>query len=164
LIAASIATPSAETQTPRATFTQKEGAMFFLVYLSSAVTWFSSKELNDLHSTSRRRNAEAEVTGMLLYKDGNFMQVLEGEESAVRKVWARISADLRHRGLVVIDSGHTAQREFTQWGMGFVDLQGDTHALPAEYGEFLATSLTHTSFSQNPDHCHKLLRMFRHID
>lgn len=138
--------------------------MFFLVYLSSAVTWFSSKELNDLLSTCRKRNAEADITGMLLYKDGNFMQVLEGEESAVRKVLARIRADLRHRGLVVIDSGHTAEREFAQWGMGFVDLQGDTHALPAEYGEFLGTSLTDNSFSQNPEHCHKLLRMFRHID
>jgi Sensors of blue-light using FAD len=146
------------------TVTQKEGAMFFLVYLSSAVTWFSSKELTDLLGTCRRRNAEADITGMLLYKDGNFMQVLEGEESAVRKLLARISADLRHRGLVVIDSGHTAQREFAQWGMGFVDLQGDTHALPAEYGEFLGTSLTDSSFSQNPEHCHKLLRMFRHID
>ena len=149
---------------PAAAAIQKESAMFFLVYLSSAVTWFSSKELNDLLGTCRMRNAEDDITGMLLYKDGNFMQVLEGEESAVRTVFSRISADLRHRGLVVIDSGPTAQREFAQWGMGFVDLQGHTHALPPEYGEFLGTSFTDSSFSQNPDHCHKLLKMFRHID
>ncbi len=59
--------------------------MFFLVYVSSAVRPFSRVDLDDLLATSRANNARVGITGMLLYKDGNFMQVLEGDEEAVRR-------------------------------------------------------------------------------
>ena len=42
---------------------------------------------------------------MLLYKDGNLMQVLEGEESAVRALYAKITADDRHRGHMILWDG-----------------------------------------------------------
>ncbi len=58
--------------------------MFFLVYVSSATRPFSGEDLRALLETCRKDNAELGVTGMLLYKDGNFMQVLEGDEDAVR--------------------------------------------------------------------------------
>jgi Sensors of blue-light using FAD. len=48
--------------------------MFFLVYVSSATRPFSREDLRVLLETCRKNNAELGVTGMLLYKDGNFMQ------------------------------------------------------------------------------------------
>ncbi len=138
--------------------------MFFLVYLSAAVTWFSSKELRDMLLTCRANNARDGITGMLLYKDGNFMQALEGEEAAVRTLHQRIKADLRHRGLVVIDCGHSPAREFGSWSMAFTDLSANAVTMPDGYSEFMDTPLTDTTFTHNPDHCRKLLQMFRQID
>ena len=77
--------------------------MYFLVYVSAAVTWFSESELRALLTSARFRNEHAGITGMLLYKDGNFMQALEGPEDAVRALYRRIEGDRRHRGLLVLD-------------------------------------------------------------
>jgi hypothetical protein len=41
---------------------------------------------------SRENNAKRGVTGMLLYKEGNFIQVLEGDEREVRIVFTKRSA------------------------------------------------------------------------
>ena len=58
--------------------------MFHLVYVSSAVRPFSKSELVELLNVTRDNNSRLGVTGMLLYRDGNFMQVLEGGEPVVR--------------------------------------------------------------------------------
>jgi hypothetical protein len=57
--------------------------MYFLVYVSSAVNLFSDEDLIQLLEVSRRNNEKAEITGLLLYSSGNFMQTLEGPEKAV---------------------------------------------------------------------------------
>lgn len=49
--------------------------MYQLVYLSSAVELFREEELKDLLATSRLNNEKLHVTGMLLYHEGNFIQV-----------------------------------------------------------------------------------------
>ena len=54
--------------------------MFYTVYVSSAVDLFSDEELLKLLDVSRKNNQALDVTGMLLYKGGNFMQFLEGEK------------------------------------------------------------------------------------
>ena len=142
--------------------------MFFLVYLSAAVTWFSGKELRDMLATCRANNSRDGITGMLLYKDGNFMQVLEGEETAVRALLHRISGDLRHRSLVVIDSGTAPMREFGAWSMAFTDLSPrsdtSTAATPDGYSEFMNLPLSAPEFVNNPERCHRLLQMFRQLD
>jgi len=148
----------------RPTRSNTEGGMFFLVYLSAAVTWFSSKELRDMLVTCRVSNERDDITGMLLYKDGNFMQVLEGQEAAVRMLHQRINADLRHRGLVVIDSGYSSARQFGAWSMAFTDLGASSPTLPEGYSEFMDTPLTDPAFIEHPDQCRRLLHMFRQID
>lgn len=140
--------------------------MFFLVYVSAAVTWFSDAELQALLRNCRPQNQQAGITGMLLYKDGNFMQVLEGDELTVRALLQRIAADLRHRGMVTLDSGHTLERQFFGWHMGFANLNTDTSVagLPEGYSAFMDLPLTDTGFGQGPGHCWQLLRLFRQLD
>ncbi|MEP7187723.1 MAG: BLUF domain-containing protein, partial [Roseiflexaceae bacterium] len=62
--------------------------MYYLSYASVAVTPFTSAALQALLLTSRRNNMQLGITGMLLYKDGEFMQVLEGEQAAVQALYA----------------------------------------------------------------------------
>ena len=138
--------------------------MFFLVYVSAAVTWFSPGELRALLQSSRAANEAAGITGMLLYKDGNFMQVLEGEETAVRALHARIAADPRHLGMVTIDSGPLAAREFAEWSMGFADLDALAEAPQPGYVPFMHTALDDPAWRQQPDRCRQLLQVFRQIE
>jgi beta-xylosidase len=138
--------------------------LYFTVYVSAAVTWFSSNELRSLLGSSRANNQRDGITGMLLYKDGNFMQALEGEEAAVQALQARIELDRRHHGMVTICSGQTETRQFEQWSMAFVDLGTQAGELPAGYSRFLDTPLTDPLFAQAPGRCRELLNLFRQID
>jgi hypothetical protein len=90
------------------------------IYVSSATKLFDEAALLELLRKARGRNALVGVTGMLLYRDGNFMQVLEGPASALDEVLARIERDPRHHGLLVLSSKPIEQREFGDWSMGFV--------------------------------------------
>jgi hypothetical protein len=138
--------------------------MFSLVYVSAAVTWFSEAELRGLLAQCRARNARADITGMLLYKDGNFMQALEGDEAAVRALFGRIATDRRHQGLVTLHTGHTEQRQFGDWTMGFADLTAPTGRLPDGYSDFLDLPLTAPAFADRPLRCLDLLQIFRQMD
>ena len=81
--------------------------MFSLTYTSSALTPFSPRELRALLETCIENNRRRDVTGMLLYKDGDFMQVLEGVEATVVAVHDTIACDPRHRGLVTLLQGES---------------------------------------------------------
>ena len=138
-----------------------EDPVFFLVYVSSATLPFSGEDLRDLLATCRKNNAELGITGMLLYKDGNFMQVLEGDEEAVRGLYARIEADPRHGGEITLQQGFTEGRQFPDWSMGFRDLNSSEENSTPGYSEFLNAPLTGREFSGNPSRAQKLLLTFK---
>lgn len=135
--------------------------MFYLVYVSTAVRSFSRAELVALLAKSRENNARRGITGMLLYKDGNFMQALEGEETVVRRLCAAIGADPRHKGLMVVDEGFEAARQFGDWSMGFRDLNDpDIRAIPG-FVPFMNTALDAQAFGERAGECWALLNLFR---
>ncbi len=70
--------------------------MFRIIYSSSATAPLSEQQLDELLQTSRRNNLAADITGMLLSKDGNFMQILEGPKIAVETLVEKIRNDSRH--------------------------------------------------------------------
>ena len=137
--------------------------MFFLVYVSSATRPFSGEDLRALLLTCRKNNAEIGVTGMLLYKDGNFMQVLEGDEEAVRGLYEKIAEDPRHGGEMTLQQGFSEGRQFPDWSTGFRDLDlTDARSEPG-YSEFLNVPLTGREFSADPSQAQKLLLTFKRI-
>ncbi|MDY6945836.1 MAG: BLUF domain-containing protein [Pseudomonadota bacterium] len=135
--------------------------MYSLVYVSSASTLFTKQQLTELLQTARERNSAAQITGMLLYKDGNFMQVLEGEESAVKKLFNDISADQRHKGVMILLSGSVQSRTFPDWSMGFRDLRSPELAQLPGFNDFLNTSLAPEEFVSSPDRVRRLLLTFK---
>jgi len=138
--------------------------VYFLVYVSAAVTWFSESELRELLTSARFRNEHAGITGMLLYKDGNFMQALEGPEAAVQGLYKRIEADRRHHGLVVLDRGVQETRQFALWNMAFHDLSEGRGVMPVGYSRFMDEPLNDPAYVQQPGRCHELLQMFKALD
>jgi len=88
--------------------------MLQIVYISSAV---GAVDAAPILAASRRNNARDGLTG-LLYADGRrFLQALEGEAPAVERALERISADPRHRAVVVLSCRDVEAREFGTWSM-----------------------------------------------
>ncbi|NNJ91228.1 MAG: BLUF domain-containing protein [Gammaproteobacteria bacterium] len=93
--------------------------MIQLIYVSSAVWLLSEKELIDLLNKARARNISRNVTGMLLYAGGKFLQVLEGNSQDVEETYALIQKDIRHAGLQILNKETISERNFPNWSMGF---------------------------------------------
>jgi Sensors of blue-light using FAD len=97
-----------------------------IAYVSSAVNMFSESELELLLQQVRQRNIELEITGLLLYSTGNFMQYLEGGRAGVQSVFASIARDPRHRRVVTIMDEPIQTREFSEWAMAFRNVDAPT--------------------------------------
>lgn len=131
--------------------------MYHLIYTSHAAQPFEEDDLIELLRESREYNNEHHITGMLLYLNGKFIQVLEGEEEEVMNVFSRIIDDPRHLRVIKIMEGTSPVRIFKNWSMGFKHISyTDFHDLtgyrdidhffaddvPKEKGNLLLTFLT----------------------
>jgi hypothetical protein len=93
--------------------------MYYIIYLSSGTEWFDEVDLRGILAISNINNRRNNITGLLLYGEGNFIQLLEGEQEVVQQTFERISDDQRHKGITHIASGALAERNFPNWAMGF---------------------------------------------
>ena len=135
--------------------------MFSLVYLSTASFLFSNAQLLELLEASRANNESLGVSGMLLYKDGRFMQVLEGEEEVVKPLMSKIMNDARHRQVVILLMGPVVRREFPDWAMGFANLHSPDALATPGYSAFLETPLSRDQFAARPAAAKELLLLFK---
>jgi hypothetical protein len=100
------------------------GELSYLTYFSSGTRRFKQFDLKQLLDISRRRNEPRGVTGLLLYRDGHFLQYLEGPTDAVQATYDRISLDKRHELPRIVGSGQLRGRIFPEWSMGYKNLAG----------------------------------------
>ncbi len=89
------------------------------IYCSAATKSFSSNDLATLLAECREKNAKADLTGMLLYVDGTFFQVLEGDRPVVTALLEKLTADRRHERVTKIVLEPIEERSFAQWTMGY---------------------------------------------
>ncbi|GAA2750377.1 BLUF domain-containing protein [Amnibacterium kyonggiense] len=106
-----------------------------VVYSSIAAVPFTEVDLALLLATSRMNNEAKSITGVLLHRDGHFMQALEGPVGAVRSVLRTIAADERHRDVRILDEEYLVGRRFGSWSMGYRPLtETDLAEAPAWFG------------------------------
>ena len=77
-------------------------------------------EMTNLLGVARARNAKLGVTGALIFNEGLFAQILEGDEAAVREIFKRIQMDRRHTEINVFPTQQYEHRRFEGWSMAFV--------------------------------------------
>jgi hypothetical protein len=82
----------------------------------------NSDELADILEVSRVNNARRNITGILFYKNREFLQVLEGEKAVIDRVLQTISEDPRHSGIVILLRDNLP-RMFSDWSMNFANLE-----------------------------------------
>ena len=92
---------------------------YYLMYVSYATEPMDRSALTKLLETCRENNKKLDVTGMLFYIDGKFLQVLEDKKDAVNEIFGRIRMDTRHRKVSVMIEGNIKKRNFDAWYMSF---------------------------------------------
>ena len=100
--------------------------MFYsLAYESQASVPLTAPDLLELLDWSRGKNARLGVTGVLLYRHGTFLQVLEGPHAQVDDLYATIARDPRHHSVSTLLAEERSARRFPDWTMGFADVAGE---------------------------------------
>jgi len=135
--------------------------MLSIVYVSSASRLLTDRELVDLLTTNQRNNAALGITGLLLYKGGNFMQVIEGPDEAVLRLYEKIQRDPRHRDVYLLRQIFIQDREFPNWSMGFQNVDQLPVEAASGFSAFLTDVFKAEVYRQDPGRAHKLLLMFR---
>ena len=100
--------------------------IFHLVYVSHAVEDISYTDIRDILEVSRKHNAKENITGVLVFREGYFLQVLEGNKDAILPLVDRIRDDDRNFKLKVLVETESENRIFGEWSMAFLD--GDIQA------------------------------------
>ena len=129
-----------------------------LLYVSTASHRLCPEELNHLLDRARARNAREQVTGVLLYSHGNFMQYLEGPAAGIATVYEAIKADRLHHGIIELMHEPIVAREFADWSMAFRSVSAFGMCSPEKFDHLFVPKIdpAHTP----PSGTHKLLWQF----
>lgn len=132
-----------------------------LVYVSSIAHPCTVTDLQEILKCSRENNARDDITGLLLYRDGQFIQTLEGPEDAVDRLYQQIRLDPRHHQVMTVLHGPLDSRMFTDWSMGFWNVDDLDDSRRDDVSAFLA-DLANDAFGERQRHrLYGLLRSFR---
>jgi Sensors of blue-light using FAD len=104
-----------------------------LLYASRAVPEVDQDGLAAILKQSRANNAACGVTGALCFSDGIFLQALEGGRDVISALYYSIAGDTRHHDLVLLSYEEIAERRFTGWSMGQVNMACLNPALLLKY-------------------------------
>jgi hypothetical protein len=154
------ASPSTTSTTPQ----PSSDPVYHLAYVSTETEPFSQIDLVELLAVARGANAERGVTGLLLYREGCFYQVLEGNEFAVKKTFNDIEQDRRHRDVQILFKGESESREFPDWQMGFLNLDGIEVDALSGFSDFLSRDAQPREFLENLSRGKRLALMFRTLN
>ncbi len=90
-----------------------------ICYISDSQRPNSLDDLSALYEKARENNSKCNITGILIYKSGNFLQVLEGEQETVDNTFERIALDSRHKNIFKVINTTIEQRIFQDYNFGF---------------------------------------------
>jgi hypothetical protein len=94
-------------------------ALHHLIYLSRATEPLSDHDLQALLAQARQNNSARHITGVLVYGNGQFAQIIEGEERVLQELYDCLLLDPRHAQVTKFADKAIAQRSFGEWSMAF---------------------------------------------
>ena len=132
-------------------------SLYCLVFTSVATRKITDEDLKGLLAKSRQNNLALNITGMLLYLDPYFMQILEGDESIIGEKFKQISTHEMHYKVSLIYKKPIKERSFSKWTMGFNKIGKEYF----EDAENLAEIYMNEAFKKHPKEVIELLEMFK---
>jgi hypothetical protein len=93
-----------------------------IVYISTAVKPMTEEDLINILEVSKSKNHDHQITGLLLYSAGIFIQLIEGQRENVDNIFASILKDQRHENIIKLVDRRAKHRTFPEWSMGFASI------------------------------------------
>lgn len=90
-----------------------------ICYISDSQEHESLDKLNDLYLKAKANNLKNNITGILIYKNQNFLQVLEGQQGIVDQTFTKIRYDSRHQNIFKVINTSIEERIFEDYNFGF---------------------------------------------
>lgn len=109
--------------------------MLQIGYTSVATENFGSGDLFKIIDKSAKNNANAELTGFLIYSNGHFFQVIEGPIECVEMLMNRLKTDPRHHSIKIVCHSRTRDRAFPRWSMKRLITPEDSRTLDCIRGD-----------------------------
>lgn len=95
--------------------------VYAVVYLSRAAVQFSEAGIQSLAHDSAKKNEAKQVGGYLCFKNGFFVQYLEGKKATILDLIHTIRNDPRHHVISEVTVGDLSHRHFQGWDMRYLD-------------------------------------------
>ena len=121
-----------------------------LVYVSSATHNLSQAKIDHLLLSARERNEKYNVTGVLMYIGGNFMQCIEGTVDNVELIYEIIKANSLHHGIIQLLYRPIEFRDFNDWEMAYCTKEKTVSVAPYNHEDILSSKLGTSSFKKTP--------------
>lgn len=96
-----------------------------LIYTSEASSNLNKSEVLEIPRKAQFKNHSLKISGLLLFKDGQFIQLLEGDEACVQGLFEVIAKDQRHTNVTVRDRFQTDRASLPTWAMGYFSPEAD---------------------------------------
>ena len=131
--------------------------LYRVCYSSKATAPMSEADLEQILAAARTHNEADGITGVLVYTEGFFLQILEGTKDAVEQCLARIGDDPRHEGMTTFGAIEVGAREFENWRMAYLN------PTPEELSQWIGLEAAETKESlltyleRNPKHMPQFL-------
>lgn len=140
-----------------------DNELYHLAYVSTLVAPMPSEDVMELLRVARACNEIRGVTGLLLLRGDSFFQVLEGFKDDVYAIFERVVADSRHHRIEVLFEEPLAEREFGDWQMGFVELDGVDVSELEGVSDFLSRDADPREMFTHLTRSKRLMLMFRQM-
>lgn len=108
--------------------------MYLIIYTSqfTGVTDDINSVLSDIVTVAKIKNPLDNITGVLFFHNGRFLQILEGEAVALEKLMQILARDPRHQQIQRIVDEPILERGFSAWNMDFFNLSDEDVLDPDE--------------------------------
>ena len=123
---------------------------FQLTYHSIANSELNQSDLDAIMDSSIKNNNINGITGCLMYNNGFFLQILEGDEEKVRSLFETIRLDERNEQATVLSTDHTPSRLFKDWAMAYYQFP-PTKDLSPEQKELKQNLISLADTSKKPN-------------
>lgn len=134
-----------------------------LIYSSFSSMPMQLDDLEDILEDAQYNNETDGITGALVYVDGHFLQILEGERGRVEQLMRRIAKDLRHETVVVLQQGDVAAPAFPDWTMAYVSATPEQIAQWAGLEVVTALPEVWESMRHNPERTRQVAHSIRSL-
>lgn len=135
-------------------------SLIHLIYTSVAnPSTLSMTEVQSILASSRRNNKKLDICGMLLFHEGSFFQILEGEKPVLDKLYEKIARDPRHANLRKLIEEPIEERAFGEWSIGHADVSADRISSIPGLNDFFTSGKSYNDLGQG--RAKTLLQAFR---